>query len=411
MSGFFTRERFGKPQFIAALFLLLFLAQSLWLASTIVGNSARADAGELFSIKEGLRQWRGGGIAGTPYDPGLELVRRSNPDYATNAHGYDRYHSPLYYLVSSAPLLVWPYELSLDSERYWGWLARVPYLTFGVLLGGSLWYVSRRLYGNAGGYMALALYCFSPGIIRNVALWYTEPEIGAACGAFGGIFTGIAVAHTLYAPREVILWNRRRIVLLALALALAVGSQFSLLVTVPLALAFMVYLAPTRKLAALAIWAAACAITFFLLLAAYSFSAPVFWQSMRHACLLGVGWKAFILARAYVGVATQLGQISPALVVAVPVSLLTYLLWPRVRYFGNTAPLLVAALFSLLAVATPPNPAFQLSAVPFLFVLVAGVFTDLIESGPRNLVLACVCALLAANAIWTLLALARLSGP
>src|SRR6266567_4172077 len=102
------------------------------------------------------------------------------------------------------------------------WLVNTPYLIFGVLLGASLWYVARRLYGNAGGYIALMLYCFSPGIIRSSALWFAEPEIGAAWGAFGAIFTAIAVAHTLYAPREVVLWNWRRILLLGLSLALAV---------------------------------------------------------------------------------------------------------------------------------------------------------------------------------------------
>ena len=85
-------------------------------------------------------------------------------------------------------------------------------------------------------------------------------KTGAAWGAFGAIFTAIAVAHTLYAPREVVLWNWRRIMLLGLSLALAVGSQFSLIVVVPVALAFMLYLAPTRRMAALAIWAVACGI-------------------------------------------------------------------------------------------------------------------------------------------------------
>ena len=123
---------------------------------------------------------------------------------------------------------------------------------FGLLLGASLWYVARRLFGNVGGYVALALYCFSPGILRSCALWFAEPEVGAAWGAFGAIFTAIAVAHTLYAPREVVLWNWRRIMLLGLSLTLAVGSQFSLIVVVPAALAFMLYLAPTRRLAAVA---------------------------------------------------------------------------------------------------------------------------------------------------------------
>ena len=408
MSGFFTRERFGEPQFIAALLLLVFLAECLWLADK-TGNSGRVDAGELFRIKEGLRQWQGDGIAGSPYAPPSEVTSDSSLDYVTNAHGYDPYHSPLYYLISSAPLLLWSAAPTVSSPSDWAWPARAPYLIFGVLLGASLWYVSRRLYGNAGGYIALAIYCFSPGIIRNAALWYAEPEMGAAWGAFGAIFTGIAVAHTLYAPREVVLWNWRRIVLLALSFALAIGWQFSLLVTVPLALAFMLYLAPTRKIAAIAIWAVACAVAFFLIFAAYSFRADAFWQGLRHASFLVFSWKAFRIAGAYRRLAADLGQISPSLVLAVPVALIGYLLWPRTRYFGNTAPLLVAAFFSLLAVATPHDPGlgFLFVAVPFLFVFVAGVFTDLVETRWRSLVMACICGLLGANAIWTVLALAH----
>jgi hypothetical protein len=409
MSGFFTRERFGEPQFVAALLLLVFLAQCLWLADKMVGNLARADAGELFRIKEGLRQWQGDGIAGSPYAPRSEVTSDSTPDYVTNAHGYDPFHSPLYYLISSAPLLLWSGAPTVSSEGDWGWLARAPYLIFGLLVGGSLWYVSRRLYGNGGGYIALATYCFSPGIIRNAALWYAEPELGSAWGAFGAIFTGIAVAHTLYAPREVVLWNWRRIVLLALSFALAIGCQFSLLVTVPLALVFMLYLAPTRKIAAIAIWAAACAVAFFLIFASYSFRADAFWQGLRHASFLGFSWKAFRIAGAYRRVGADLGQISPALALAVPVALIVYLLWPRARYFGNTAPLLVTAFFLLLAVATPhyPGLGFLFVAVPFLFVFVAGVFTDLVETRWRSLVMACIYGLLGANAIWTVLALAQ----
>src|SRR5678816_4939948 len=125
-----------------------------------------------------------------------------------------------------------------------GWLARSPYFVFGLLLGASLWYVSRRLFGNAGGYIALALYCFSPAmIITTSAGSFVEPEMGSVWASFGAVFTAIAVAHTLYAPREVVLWNRRRIALLALSLARAVGSQFSLVILLPLTLGFMLWVA------------------------------------------------------------------------------------------------------------------------------------------------------------------------
>jgi len=73
---------------------------------------------------------------------------------------YDSIISALWYLIASAPslLLLGKY----GRLPIFGWLAHAPYLIFGVLLGASLWYVARRLYGNAGGYIALMLYCFSP---------------------------------------------------------------------------------------------------------------------------------------------------------------------------------------------------------------------------------------------------------
>src|SRR5208282_6232792 len=293
--------------------------------------------------------------------------------------------------------------------HYWGWLARAPYLLFGVLLGASLWYVARRLYGNAGGYIALALYCFSPLILRSSALYSAQPEMGAAWGAFGTIFTAIAVAHTLYAPREVVLWNWRRILLLGLSLALAIGSQFSLIILLPLALGFMLYLAPTRRRAAVAIWAAACGVAILLLLASYLFRLQVFWQGLRHARFFGITWQAFLMPRTYLRILAQISQSGPALWVAVPVALIAYFAWRRPRYFGNTAPLMIAILFLLFSLGTPHYPGFgfQLMAVPFWFVFVAGIAADLLETRQRDPVKACVWGLLVANALWNLAELAR----
>jgi hypothetical protein len=315
----------------------------------------------------------------------------------------------MWYLVASAPLLLWPGRLQPESLTYLGWLSAMPYLLFGTLLGASLWYVSRRLYGNAGGYIALTLYCFSPAMIRASTLWHAQPEIGAAWATFGAVFTAIAVAHTLYAPREVVRWNWRRIVLLGLSLALAVGSQFSLLIVVPVALAFMLYLAPERKGAVAAIWAAACGLGLVLLLASYFFQVGVFGEDLAHATFFGVSMRAWGMTGAYRQVLSQLGQSSPALVLALPAALVTYLVWPRTRYFGNTAPLLVAVLFLFFAIGTPhyPGLGFQLMVAPFLFVFVAGVFADLLETRQRLLVVACVWGLMGAYALWSLLQLAQ----
>ena len=414
MGRFFTRERFGRPQVLAALLLLAFLAQCLWLVER--GWRSRAiDPEEIYRLERGTSLWehRGVGVTGykltAPVGPEKELDRSLQRALANS--GYDANHSHLWYLIAAAPLALSRGLLEPGNVGELHRLAASPYVVFGLLLGASLWYVSRRLFGNAGGYVALTLYCFSPGILRASALWSAEPEVGAAWGAFGAIFTAIAVAHTLYAPREVILWNWRRIVLLGLSLALAVGSQFSLVIVVPSALAFMLYLAPTRRIAAASIWAVACGVAILLLYASYFFQARSFFDGIGQGSFWDISFKAFAMPQAYHQVVSQLGQSSPALIPALPVALITYFIWPRVRYFGNTAPLLVATLFLVLAIGTPhyPGLGFHFMAVPFLFVFVAGVAADLLETRHRPVALASIWGLLVANAGWNLWELARVA--
>ncbi len=410
MGKFLTRERFGRPQVLAGFLLLALLAQCGWLLRR-GAPSFITDSTQLFCVAEGLRQWRGESVAGTPSTERME-AGTATPSDIDNNEGYDPNHSPLWYLVASLPLLGWTGTSDARPFHYWGWLARAPYLVFGVLLGASLWYVARRLYGNAGGYIALALYCFSPVILRSSTLYSAQPELGAAWGAFGTIFTAIAVAHTLYAPREVVVWNWRRILLLGLSLALAIGSQFSLIILLPIALGFMLFLAPTRQRAALAIWAAACGLAFLLLFASYLWHPGIAWQGIRHATFFAVTWQAFRMPATYARMLAQIGQSGPALLLAIPVALITYSVWRRPRYFGNTAPLMIAALFLLFSLGAPHYPGFgfQLVALPFWFVFVAGIAADLLETSQRDLVKACVWGLVLANALWNLTELARVGG-
>ncbi|MGA2697945.1 MAG: hypothetical protein ABSE92_17935, partial [Terriglobales bacterium] len=67
MGTLFSRERFGKPQFLAGGLLLIFLAQCVWLV-TRSAAPADVDTADLFRAQEGLRQWHGESIAGTPSD-------------------------------------------------------------------------------------------------------------------------------------------------------------------------------------------------------------------------------------------------------------------------------------------------------------------------------------------------------
>jgi hypothetical protein len=406
MSKLFRPDRVGRPQWIAGSLLLLFVAQCVWLMSRGT-QSLEVDTSELFRVQEGLAQWNGEAIAGIP-SAAREVTGTSVPPSLAQNQDYDPHHSPLWYLVASAPLLGWDGSSAAQRLQHWGFLSRLPYLMFGALLGASLWYVSRRLYGNPGGYIALGIYCFSPVIIRSSSVWFVQPEMSAVWGAFGAIFTAIAVAHTLYAPREVVLWNWRRILLLGLSFAMAVGSQFSLIVLVPLALAFMVYLAPMRIRAAFVICGAACGAGFIVLFLAYFFRPGAFWNGMHHAEFFNIRWPAFLMSRAYLQVLKELSQSSPAYWVLLLGALAWYAASSRSRYFGNTAPLLIAVLFLLLGAGSPhyPGLGFQLMSVPFLYVFIAGVSTDALESRHRVLAEAVIWGLLVANALWNLAVLA-----
>ena len=401
MRPYFTRDRFGRPQFLAGMLLLCFFAQALWLVHAEMRTGREPDGAEAMRVGEGWKQWHGRGIAGAPLsDPaGIAL-----DPFSKDESGFDTEHSPLLYLASAAPLLAWPKDLGSDSAAYWRWLPRLPFLACGVFLGASLWYVARRLCGNTGGFIALIFYCFSPSLLQASAVWHSDPEIVVVWGAFGTIFTAIAVAHTLYAPREVVLWNWRRIVLLGVSLAIAVGSQFSLIVLVPLALGFLLYVAPVRRQAGLVIWIAACAVGIVLLFGVYFFHPRIFAVSLRRAAFWGATWRGFTVLGVYKQVAVGIGRACPALALGLPVAVMTYVVWPRTRYFGNSAPLLVAVLFLLLGMAHPhvAGAGFILAAIPFLFIFVSGVLADLLETRHRSLVMACIVGMLAAYVVWSL---------
>ena len=408
---FFHSDAFRAPQFAAAALLLVYLLQCVWLVRVQTLHASVPDSDQAVRIYTGLKQWKSGVIAGTS-----ESLRSEAATGAPSAgrsgrlrvrDGYDQDRSPLCYLVAAAPLLVRPG--SWLPESFQPLLAATPYLFFGVMLGASLWYVARRLYGNAGGYIALALYCFSPGMIVNAAGAQSVGEMGAVWGVFGTVFTAIAVAHTLYAPREVVLWNWRRIVLLGLSLALAAGNQFSLAVLALVILPLMFWVAPVRPRAVLAIWITAIAVAVMLLFATYFFEPALFWQGMRHARWMNFEPAAFRMSVSYRNAVQTIFVSSPPLMLALPVALIAYLGWKRTRYFGNTAPLLIALLMLILALAAPnfPGQGPHLITLVFFFVFVAGVFADLLETQQSPLVTAGLCGLLSASAVWNLLQLWR----
>ena len=408
--GFLDPDSVGWPQFLAGGLLLVYLLQSAWLIRVETLHGSLPDSNHDLCIYHGLEQFRGGSIAGTPETLRAEsatgIPSAGNGGYVRVRDGYDEDRSPLYYLTCAAPYLIKP--PALPSESVFGQLwATAPYLFFGVMLGGSIWYVARRLYGNAGGYVALTLYCFSPATIMAVAGAPNLGEMGAVWGAFGSVFTAIAVAHTLYAPREVVLWNARRIALLGLSLALILGNQFSLALLLPISLGLMFWVAPIRPRAVMVIWCAAVGAAAVVLLASYFFHVRAFWEGLRHACWIDIQAQAFLMPASYAHTLQAIAAGSPALVLALPVALVAYLGWKRARYFGNSAPLGIAAPLFVLSLASPdfPGHGFQLTMLVFLFVFVAGVFADLMETRYRLLVTASLFGLLAAAALRNVLQL------
>ena len=129
------------------------------------------------------------------------------------------------------------------------------------------------------------------------------------------------------------------------------------------------------------------------------------------AVVISVAW---IVAAALIDVRVhwlfEVLHVGPVLVVLVPAALITYVVWRRCRYFGNTAPLLMAVLFLGLRAASPhdPDALFPLTGVVFLFVFVAGIMADLLETKPQELTAAVLMGLIAANAVWNLIGLGRI---
>ena len=408
---FLHSEAFRAPQRIAAALLLVYLLQCVWLIRAQTLQASVPDSDQALRIYAGLEQWKRGVIAGTPES--LRSEAATGVPSAGRAgrlrvrDGFDQDRSPLYYLIAAAPLLL--RSGSWLPESLQPLLAASPYLFFGVMLGASLWYVARRLYGNAGGYIALALYCFSPAMIVNTAGTQSLGEMGAVWGAFGTIFTAIAVAHTLYAPREVVLWNWRRTLLLGLSLALAAGNQFSLGVLALAILPLMLWVAPVRPRAVLVIWITAIAVGVVLLFAGYFFEPALFEQGMLHARWINFEPAAFGVSVSYRNAWQTLFAGSPPLALALPVALIAHMEWRRSRYFGNTAPLLIAALLLILALGAPnfPGQGLQLTMLVFFFVFVSGVCADLIETPQRQFVRAGLIGLLGASGIWNMYQLWR----
>ena len=389
------RFRFNLPQRIAAGLLLLFLAQGLWITSrqTLSDRDyqyARCGretwekpsplAGYFTScgnIRDGILAYR---LAGLPLT--LNLLAE---------WALDIFRKPEDRVVQSAGELT-PWELRHQLTHIL-LLLRLPFLMAGCVLGAGLWWVTRRLFGNLGGYTALTLYCFSPPILK--ACVTPAPEILAALGVYGAVYTCIGVAHAMQGPRRK--W-RPRIVLLTAVLGVAAAAHIAALpVAVLFGLVFMLWVAEGRRSQILPILLVASAGALVVVFACYGFSPDAFSYVFRSAA--GVLWLSFDPARRFFSTLNNAG-----VTVAAASAVLLFLGVRRSRYFGNTAPLLCAlVLFPLITTGVPGTP--WLWGLPFLLTFIGGVFADAYESPRGRLAVAAAGAIVVLQVVFCLLSL------
>jgi hypothetical protein len=351
--------RIGRPQIFAGLLLLGFLAQCVWTG----GGRKRSDLERLY-VASGFSQEQ----------TGRELA----------------IHSPLTVWVAALPAhaikfvrTVAPASLSSALAVPRPWLFRLPFVAFGLWLGGALWWVARRLFDDAGGYVALALYCTSPAMVMissNVGA-----EIILAWSTFGLVYTAIGVAHTLYAPPRKWL---PRMVILGLAMGFALATALWSFVLVLLAFAFMIYLAPDRRRSVLVVLLGASAIALgFLVLFAWMTAGDLL--SPRSL----ITPKPTLDLVRNLGFALSKDTDGYVLVAFVLAALTAYGTWPRARYFGNTAPLITAFAAVLLFALVPAIYLWRATlGLSFVFVFIGGVAADLLEIRQRRAVSAILVA-------------------
>jgi hypothetical protein len=239
------------------------------------------------------------------------------------------------------------------------------------MLGAGLWWVTRRLYGNLGGYTALALYCFSPAVLR--ACVAPSAEVLATLGVYGGVYTCIGVAHAMQGP--VAKW-RSRILLLTAAFGLAAASHIAALPLVALlGLAAMLWVAEGRRSQTLPIVLAAVAGALLFVFACYGFSPDAFTYFFRSSA--GLLWFSLDPARRFFSALPNAG-----ITLAAAAAVALFMGLRRSRYFGNITPLLCTVILMVL-VMTGAQGSPWLWALPFLLTFIGGVFADAYE-GPRG---------------------------
>ncbi|WP_263367179.1 hypothetical protein [Edaphobacter bradus] len=387
----FLKITIGRPQWLAALLLLCFLAECFW-----VVNRQQLSPEDYRYARCGREMWeRPSPLAGY-----FTSCGNLNGDgtFAYRAAGLpltaqrltllavDRLRPPEDRLYASSSIngSTWEARHELGSIT---WLMHLPFVFFAVWLGAGLWWVARRLFGNDGGLFALGLYCFCPEVVRYAVT--PNNDVLAMWGLYGLVYTAIGVAHAMQGPQDK--W-RPRIALLIAALGLTAAAHLlAAMIGFVAAIVLMMYLAERRRsyvmqtLVFSAVGALVILFAFYAFrLASFSYvftgGAGRFWFSLN-------GLRGFFLSFGNAPIAA-----------ATLVAAILYVGVPRCRYFGNTVPLIMTLLlFPLVTTQVVSTP--WLWALPFLFTFVGGVFADALETRSRRMFFGLSGAVLATQAL------------
>ena len=393
----------GRPQQIAALLLLFFLGECLFVVSR-----QQLSPTDFRYARCGREMWErpsplagyfttcgnlaGDGtfayrVAGLPLTTQRLLLLAS-----------DRFRSPANRLYAGSSLngSTWEAHLQLSSLKY---LLHLPFILFAAWLGAGLWWVARRLFGNQGGAFTLALYILSPAVIASAVT--PNNDILATWGLFGLVYTAIGVAHAMHGPRH--RW-RPRILLLTAALGLTAAAHLlAAMFGFVAALALMLYLAERRRSFVMQILIFSGLGALLIVFAFFAFRIGPFTYVFTGGSARF--WFSTFGARQFFG-----NTLNAPIALAFAIALILWIGVRRSRYFGNTAPLLVG-LPLLFILPTQSFMAPWLWAVPFLLTFIGGVFADTFETRHRRLFLALAAAILLTEATATLPTLKLLARP
>ncbi len=300
--------------------------------------------------------------------------------------GTDKLRKPEDRLYANGSLngSTWEARHELGEVKY---LLHLPFILFAAWLGAGLWWVSRRLFGNEGGFLSLALFCFCPQVIRYAVV--PNNDVLAMWGLYGLVYTGIGVAHAMQGPKRT--W-KPRILLLTLALGLtAIAHLLAAIIGFFAAAVLMFYLGGRRRGEVLGVLVFSAVGALLVVFASYAFRLQPF-----SYVFTGGGarfWWSFAGSKSFF-----LDVFDGPIVVSVLLSVVLWMSVRRSRYFGNTVPLVMAAiLFPLGTTQTFSAP--WLWAIPFLLTFVGGVFADALETRQRRLFLGLLSGALVTQAL------------